>query len=128
MHMVERPLNQTSRPVRPALALARVLALAASAVSAQVAPPPPPPPPSQSAPPSSPQGPVLAVSMEQAVAMALESNLGLKADRMNLDLAAQGIADQMIDAPCVLKLPVAVEPIEATLGFSAAELLVHERR
>jgi outer membrane protein TolC len=37
-------------------------------------------------------GPTLALSMEQAVAMALETSLGLKAERLNLDIAAEGIA------------------------------------
>lgn len=85
--MVERPLIETSRRLWPALAFAVVLAVGPNVARAQVAAPPPPPPP-----PAAPQGPVLALSMEQAVAMALESNLGLKADRMNVDVAAQGIA------------------------------------
>jgi len=37
-------------------------------------------------------GPVLQLSMEQAAQMALESNLGLKAEKLNIDVAAQGIA------------------------------------
>ena len=36
---------------------------------------------------TAPQGPVLPLSMSQAEAMALESNLGLKADRLAPDLA-----------------------------------------
>jgi outer membrane protein TolC len=44
-----------------------------------------------SAPPAA-QGPTLELSMEQAVSMALETNLGLKADRLGTDIAAQGIA------------------------------------
>jgi outer membrane protein TolC len=34
----------------------------------------------------------LPISMEQAVAMALESNLGLKTERLNLDLASESVA------------------------------------
>ena len=39
-----------------------------------------------------PQGPVLPVSMDDAVRMAMESNLGLKSSRIDLDRADQGIA------------------------------------
>ncbi|MEO6223549.1 MAG: TolC family protein [Vicinamibacterales bacterium] len=42
--------------------------------------------------PAAPQGPVLQLSMEQAEAMALESNLGLKADRLGPDIAAENLA------------------------------------
>jgi outer membrane protein TolC len=38
-----------------------------------------------------PAGPTLQLSMDQAVAMALETNLGLKRDRLDLDLASQNI-------------------------------------
>lgn len=38
-----------------------------------------------------PQGPILRLSMGEAVAMALEYNLGLKADRMTVDVADQNI-------------------------------------
>ncbi len=47
------------------------------------------------APPQAPaaaSGPVLQLSMDQAASMALEANLGLKAERLNLDVASQGIA------------------------------------
>ena len=37
-------------------------------------------------------GPSLQLSMEQAVAMAMETSLGLKAERLNLDIASQSIA------------------------------------
>lgn len=37
------------------------------------------------------QGPTVALSMEQAVTMALETNLGLKSEKLNLDVAAQNI-------------------------------------
>lgn len=43
-------------------------------------------------PPAAPQGPVLPLSMSQAEAMALESNLGLKADRLGPDIAAENLA------------------------------------
>jgi len=39
----------------------------------------------------SPDGQALALSMDQAVAMSLEANLGLKVERMNLDLAGESI-------------------------------------
>jgi outer membrane protein TolC len=37
-------------------------------------------------------GPVLQLSIDQAVDMGLETSLGLKAERLNVDIAAQGIA------------------------------------
>ena len=37
-------------------------------------------------------GPVLQLTMEQAVTMAVESNLSLKAARLNVDIAAEGVA------------------------------------
>src|SRR5262245_11329558 len=39
-----------------------------------------------------PTGPTVRLSMEQAVAMALEANLGLKRDRIDLSIASQGVA------------------------------------
>src|SRR5262245_60506853 len=42
--------------------------------------------------PAAPQGPSLQLTMDQAVTMGLESNLGLKAERLNVDIAAQNIA------------------------------------
>src|ERR1700752_4260229 len=39
-----------------------------------------------------PSGQALPLTMDQAVAMALEANLGLKSERMNLDLASHSIA------------------------------------
>lgn len=50
-----------------------------------------PPPAAQQAAPA-PTGPALPLSMNDAVAMALEFNLGLKADRLDLDIATNGIA------------------------------------
>ena len=41
---------------------------------------------------AAPQGPALPLSMEQAVAMGLESNLGLKSERLEVDVASEGIA------------------------------------
>jgi outer membrane protein len=41
---------------------------------------------------AAPQGPSLPLTMDQAVTMGLESNLGLKAERLNVDIAAQNIA------------------------------------
>ena len=37
-------------------------------------------------------GPVLQLSMDQAAQMALEANLGLKAEKLNIDVAAHGVA------------------------------------
>jgi outer membrane protein len=42
--------------------------------------------------PAPPQGPSLQLTMDQAVTMGLESNLGLKAEKLNVDIAAQNIA------------------------------------
>jgi outer membrane protein len=50
-----------------------------------LAPPQTPAPPTQS-------GPVLQLTMEQAVAMAVEANLNLKYQRLNVDIAAEGVA------------------------------------
>ena len=41
---------------------------------------------------ATPQGPSLPLTMDQAVTMGLESNLGLKAEKLNVDIAAQNIA------------------------------------
>jgi outer membrane protein TolC len=71
---------------RPAAVLTAVLAVASgpALVASQGTPPPP-------APQAAPGGPAVRLSMEEAVAMAMETNLGLKADRMDLDVAAQNI-------------------------------------
>lgn len=37
-------------------------------------------------------GPVLQLTMDQAVAMAIESNIGLKSERLAVDIAAEGVA------------------------------------
>jgi outer membrane protein TolC len=50
------------------------------------------PMPAQTPAPQAPSGPTLQLSMDQAVAMAMDTNLGLKAERLNLDIASQGIA------------------------------------
>jgi len=44
------------------------------------------------APPQTPTGPVLQLTMDEAVAMAVESNIGLKAQRLSVDIAAEGVA------------------------------------
>src|SRR5262249_60804521 len=49
-----------------------------------------PPPPAAQAPAA--QGPVLQLSIEQAVDMGLETSLGLKSDRLKVDIASQQIA------------------------------------
>src|SRR5688572_7682418 len=41
---------------------------------------------------AAPQGPVLQLSMKQAEAMALESNLGLKGDRLGPEIASENLA------------------------------------
>ncbi len=72
------------------LCVSAALGVAAPAAAQQAAQQPPPQPaPSASAAPS---GPTLELSMEQAVTMSLETNLGLKADRLGTDIAAQNIA------------------------------------
>ena len=57
---------------------------------AQVVTPPPPPAPAQ-AQTTGPATVPLSLSMDQAVTMALETSLGLKSERMNVDIAAQSI-------------------------------------
>jgi outer membrane protein TolC len=42
--------------------------------------------------PQAPAGPALALSMDQAVTMALEANLGLRADRAQVDIASHAVA------------------------------------
>ncbi len=74
-------VNWNRRSCRTATAVLVAAALSAVPVRAQ-----------QAAPPPTPQGPALRLSMNEAVAMALETNLGLKADRLSLDAAAQSIA------------------------------------
>lgn len=82
--MMKLNLTQISRrTVATALAIA---GLAATPVGAQQ-PPAPPPPPSQAAA----QNGTLRLSMNEAVQMALEWNLGLKADRMDVEAADQNI-------------------------------------
>ena len=64
--------------------------IAAPAAAQQPAPPVPPAP--TAAPGAAASGPTLELSMEQAVTMALETNLGLKADRLGVNIASQNIA------------------------------------
>jgi outer membrane protein TolC len=61
--------------------------ISAAPASAQNTAAPPPAAPAQT-----PTGPALPLSMDQAVAMALEHNLGLKAERLNPEIAAHQIA------------------------------------
>lgn len=91
-------LNQTSRRLlRLAVAAGAALALAVPAL-AQSAPPAANP---QVNPQSAMQereieipttGPVIELTMEEAVARAMQNNLGLQSDRMNVDVAATNIA------------------------------------
>lgn len=66
--------------------------LVAGAASAGAQTRPAPPPASSAAPGSGTSATTLRVSMEQAVAMALETNLGLKQERINVDLASEAVA------------------------------------
>jgi HAE1 family hydrophobic/amphiphilic exporter-1 len=79
---------------RAAMAMAMALStviMAGAPVFAQESAPPRSAP-AQTSAPQAPAGPTLQLSMDQAVAMALETNLGLKRNRIDLSLAAQGIA------------------------------------
>jgi outer membrane protein TolC len=49
-------------------------------------------PPGPASPPSRPAGPALELTMARAVELALESNLGLESDRMNVETASHGVA------------------------------------
>lgn len=69
---------------KPLSFVAAILLSAAPALAQQAAPPRPAVPP--------PSGPSLSLSMEQAVTMAMEANLGLKADRLDVNIAAENIA------------------------------------
>jgi outer membrane protein TolC len=71
--------------LRSVLVLMLLLTAAARAAAQQV----PPMPPAPGAPVS---GPIVQLSMDQAVTMALETNLGLKADRLNVDVASENVA------------------------------------
>ena len=72
-------------------AIAAALSLVAAPAFGQAQPPPPAQPsPSQS--PTASTGQAMPLSMEQAVQMALESNLGLKADRLEVPIADLAIA------------------------------------
>jgi outer membrane protein TolC len=62
-----------------------------SATPPQATPPAVTPPPGASQQPAA-NGPVLQLSIDQAVDMGLETSLGLKAERLNVDITAQGIA------------------------------------
>jgi len=72
-----------------AAALAAVL-VASPAVAGQGAAPVAPPAQAQAAP--APSGPTLALSMEEAVTMGLETSLGLKSQRLSSNISAQNIA------------------------------------
>src|SRR5580765_1317672 len=61
-----------------------LLAFAAPGFAQQTAAPPP-----RS---TAPAGPTLPLSMDQAVTMALETNLGLKADRLNVGVATESLS------------------------------------
>ena len=75
--------------MRNSLTLLFILAAAAPAWAQQRAAQQPPAPPR---PATASTGPVLSISMDQAVTMALETNLGLKADRLGVNVAAEDIA------------------------------------
>jgi outer membrane protein len=83
---------------RLAIALAVLLGGAATAVAQTPPSQPPPPPPTPSATPlaiqnpSTPAGPVRQLSIDEAVTLALEQNLGLQAERLNPALQDETIA------------------------------------
>jgi outer membrane protein len=97
--------NQMSRAAACAASLAVAAAAGVPVLAAQNPTPPPaqnptppvqsaaaPAMPDQTAPPAAPTGPALQLSMEQAVQMALDTNLGIKSQRLGVDVAAQGTA------------------------------------
>jgi outer membrane protein TolC len=100
--MSNQPWTRTLRRAGALLTLG-VTAVAAHPALAQTAQSPPPAPfmigqqAQQAATPQTPQvpqsaGPNLQISIDQAVQMALEANLGLKAQRLDIDAAAQSLA------------------------------------
>lgn len=79
------------------LSLAAPLGAQSAGQTTQTTPPPTPPPAGQTltAPPiqvAPPTGPVLDLTMDQAVQMAVEANLALKSARLNVDIASEAIA------------------------------------
>lgn len=76
--------------VRGALAVGLMGTMAAGVARAQTPPAPVQTPAAAQTPPRT--GETLALTMEQAVALGLEFNLGLKSERLNLDTASQQIA------------------------------------
>ena len=74
------------------LVLSASLGIAVPAAAQQPAPPPTPAPGTPPAAGAASAGPALELSMDQAVSMALETNLGLKADRLDVNVASQNIA------------------------------------
>ena len=91
--------KQLVTPVRHLVTAMAVACVAAGPAGAQTGAPQGAGP---GAPQAAPSGPVLMVSMEQAVEMALESNLGLRASRLDTD-----VADQSITAARAAFLPFA---------------------
>lgn len=88
--MSQTPSMPAARRRAGVAALTTVLLAGTPLVARQAARPPAPVPP-QAATAQAPSGPTLALSMDQAVTMALETNLGLKRDRIDLDVASQNI-------------------------------------
>lgn len=80
-----RPSISRRQPRRMLFLIAMSLAMAAPAGAGQN------PPPSGAAS-IQPTGPLLELTMDRAVEMGLEANLGLKADRMNVDAANESVA------------------------------------
>jgi len=90
--MTTRHRVSTWRSWRPlAAALGVILATAGGARADQAAPPAPATTPAVQLP-AQPSGPALALSAEDAVRMALETSLGLKSQRLNVNISAQNIA------------------------------------
>jgi outer membrane protein TolC len=78
------------------LMLGAPLAAQSSGQGAQTTPPPTPPAgqtlTTPQMPVAAPSGATIDLTMDQAVSMAVEANLGLKSQRLNVDIAAEGIA------------------------------------
>ncbi len=77
---------------RRVLILLLITAVCASAPEAFAQDAAAPSPPASTSTASSPPTPALKLSMDQAVAMALDENLGLKADRLDVAIAAENVA------------------------------------
>ena len=87
--MIRHQRTSTSARKPAGMALVALLFAGGPAWAGQAGPPAPAAP--AGAAPAA-QGPTLALSMDEAVAMALETSLGLKSQRLTVDIAAQNVA------------------------------------